>query len=136
MRNATGLSGKEIGQALILWVLAAPIISAIGAITVDFGLGLTERRGAQKDADAATMAGAFELLNQDFVNLANNNFAAVKTAAEDAAYEWADLNGVASQDVRDLLVDDTGCLGPSPVVDTVQRADEDHTRPLFTPLFG
>src|SRR3989304_3698503 len=97
MRNATGHSGKESGQALILWVLAATIIFAIGAITVDFGLWLTERRGAQKDADAATMAGAFELLNQAFVNPANNAFAAVKTAAEDAPYQWADLNGVASQ---------------------------------------
>jgi len=136
MRNATGHSGKEIGQALILWVLAATIIFAIGAITVDFGLWLTERRGAQKDADAATMAGAFELLNQDFVNLANNDFAAVKTAAEDAAYQWADLNGVASQDVHDLVVDDTDCLGPSPVVDTVQLAAEHHTRALFTSIFG
>src|SRR3972149_4866634 len=105
MRNATGHSGKEVGQALILWVLAATIIFAIGAITVDFGLWLTERRGAQKDADAATMAGAFELLNQDFVNLAHNNFAAVKTGGGDAAYQWADLNGGASQDVHDLLVD-------------------------------
>ena len=136
MRNAMRKEGKEIGQALILWVLAATIIFAIGAITVDFGLWLTERRGAQKDADAATMAGAYELLNQDFVNLANNNFPAVKTAAEDAAYEWADLNGVAAQDVHDLLVDDTDCLGPSPVVDTVQLAAEHHTRALFTSIFG
>src|SRR3972149_2045306 len=136
MRNATRQEGKESGQALILWVLAATIIFAIGAITVDFGLWLTERRGAQKDADAATMAGAFELLNQDFGNLANNDFAAVKTAAEDAAYQWADLNGVASQDVHDLVVDDTDCLGPSPVVDTVQLAAEHHTRALFTSIFG
>ncbi|MDP2673399.1 MAG: Tad domain-containing protein [Dehalococcoidia bacterium] len=136
MRNATRQEGKEIGQALILWVLAATIIFAIGAITVDFGLWLTERRGAQKDADAATMAGAFELLSQDFVNLANNNFPAVKTAAEDAAYEWADLNGVAAPDVHDLVVDDTDCLGPSPVVDTVQLAAEHHTRALFTSIFG
>jgi hypothetical protein len=128
--------GKESGQALILWVLAATIIFAIGAITVDFGLWLTERRGAQKDADAATMAGAFELLSQDFVNPANNNFAAVKTAAEDAAYQWADLNGVASQDVHDLVVGDTDCLGSSPVVDTVQLAAEHHTRALFTSIFG
>jgi hypothetical protein len=136
MRNATDHSGKEIGQVLVLWVLAATIIFAIGAITVDFGLWLTERRGAQKDADAATMAGAYELLNQDFVNLANNNFGAIKTAAEDAAYEWADLNGVAAQDVHDLVVDDTDCLGPSPVVDTVQLAAEHHTRALFTSIFG
>jgi hypothetical protein len=51
----------ERGQALILWVLAATVILVIGAVVVDVGLWLTERRRAQLAADFAALAAATEL---------------------------------------------------------------------------
>ncbi len=126
----------EAGQALILGLLAMTVVFIIGVIIVDFGLWLTERRGAQKDADASTMAGAFELLGQDFVNVGNNDPAAVRGAAEGAAYDWAGLNGLPDADVKNLNVDDTDCLGPSSVIDTVELAAEHHGGSLFTSIFG
>lgn len=53
----------EKGQVLILWVLAATVILVIGAIVVDVGLWLTERRRAQMAADFAALAAATELKN-------------------------------------------------------------------------
>jgi uncharacterized membrane protein len=50
---------------LILWVLAATVILVIGAIVVDVGLWLTERRKAQLAADFAALAAATELKTSD-----------------------------------------------------------------------
>src|SRR3972149_2854324 len=44
---------EERGQAIILFVGIFTVIMVISAIVVDFGLWFSERRGAQKDADAA-----------------------------------------------------------------------------------
>jgi len=51
------------GQALILLVFGMTVLFVGGAIAVDIGLWLSERRGAQTDADLAALAGAWELLN-------------------------------------------------------------------------
>ena len=136
VRQTTVDSRRERGQVLILWILAATVVFVIGAIVVDFGVWWTERRGAQKDADAATLAAAFELLSQDFVDPASNNFGAIQSAAEQAAYDWAALNGVPPEKVHDLVVADTDCLGPSPVIDTVSLAAEHDAAALFTSIFG
>ncbi len=124
--------GDQRGQALILMVLAMTVIFVIGVIVVDFGLWFTERRGAQKDADLTTLAGAMELLQQDFVDTSNNDPAAVRAAAEDAVDKWADYNGLPQADVHNLVVDDTDCLGPSPVIDTVRLDAEHHGGRLFS----
>lgn len=52
----------ESGQSLVLLVLGMTVMFVIGAIVVDIGLWLSERRGAQTDADFAATAGAWELL--------------------------------------------------------------------------
>jgi hypothetical protein len=52
---------SERGQALILWILAATVILVMGAVVVDVGLWLTERRRAQNAADFAALAAATEL---------------------------------------------------------------------------
>ncbi len=127
--------GDERGQALILLVLAMTVVFVIGVIVVDFGLWLTERRGAQKDADLTTLAGAMELLQQDFVNPANNNPAAIQAAAQNAVYKWAAYNDLPAADVHNLVIDDTDCLGPSPVIDTVRLDAEHHGAGLFTSIF-
>ena len=55
------------------------IIALAAAITVDFGLWLSERRGAQTDADLVTLAGAYELLED------TATFADVDVATQDSA---------------------------------------------------
>ena len=126
----------EGGQALILMLLAITVIFAMGAIALDFGLWLTERQGAQKDADSASLAGAYELLRQDFADPADNDPPSVRAAAEDAVYDWAKLNDLSQADVGKLLVADTDCLGPSQVIDSVSIAAEHHSPALFTSIFG
>jgi hypothetical protein len=61
LRSGRGKAQGESGQVLILWILAATVILAIGAIVVDVGLWLTERRNAQMAADFAALAAASEL---------------------------------------------------------------------------
>jgi Putative Flp pilus-assembly TadE/G-like len=138
--TAPASASRDRGQALILFVLAMTVIFVIGVIVVDFSLWLTERRGAQKDGDLATLAGAMELLQQDFVNNANNNPAAIRAAAEDAVYDWADYNELPSTDVHNLEIEPTNCLGPSPFIDSVRMDAEHHGARLFIslvdPLFG
>ena len=131
MRSKISGCAGEKGQALILFVLAMTVVFVIGVIVVDLSLWLTERRGAQKDADLTTLAGAMELLQQDFVNPANNNPATVQAAAEGAVYDWADYNELPSTDVHNLAIGDTDCLGPSPVIDTVRLDAEHHGGRLF-----
>src|SRR5574341_892490 len=131
VRSRMPARSGEVGQGLILFVLAMTVIFVIGVIVVDISLWVSERRGAQKDADMATLAGAMELLDQDFVNPANNNPAAIQSAAEGAVYKWADYNELPAADVHNLEIGDTNCLGPSPVVDTVRLDAEHHGGRLF-----
>jgi hypothetical protein len=51
------------GQALILGVLFMSVTFVIGVLIVDVGIWITERRGAQSDADFASLKGAWELLD-------------------------------------------------------------------------
>jgi len=60
----------ERGQVLILWILAATVIFVIGAIVIDVGLWLTERRKAQMAADFSALAAASELPDGDPVTRA------------------------------------------------------------------
>ena len=117
-------------------LVAITVIFAMGAIALDFGLWLTERQGAQKDADSASRAGAFELLRQHFADPADNDPASVRAAAEEAVYDWAGLNGLAQADVAQVAIEDTDCLGPSPVIDSVSISAEHHAPALFTSIFG
>ena len=117
-------------------LVAITVIFAMGAIALDFGLWLTERQGAHKDADSASMAGVFELLGQHFADPADNDPASVRAAAEEAVYDWAGLNGLNQADVAQLAIEDTDCLGPSPVIDSVAISAEHHAPALFTSIFG
>lgn len=138
MRHSIGRKTQrgELGQALILFVGLITVIFVIAAIAVDFGIWLSERRGAQKDGDAVSLAGAYELLAQDFVNAANNDFGAIETAAENAAIDWGDRNGLPAGDIHNLEVASTSCLGPSAVLDSVSVDAEHHSRALFASIFG
>ena len=61
--SVTRRSGNEKGQVLVLMVLAMTVVFVVGAIAVDIGLWLSERRGSQTDADFLALAGAWELLD-------------------------------------------------------------------------
>jgi hypothetical protein len=126
----------ERGQGIILFVGFMTVVFVIAAVAIDFSLYLSERRGAQKDADASSLAGAYELLGQDFVNIGNNDFTAIQTAAENAAYDWADRNGVPAPDVHNLAVTDSDCFGASAVLDSVALDAEHHSKALFSSIFG
>lgn len=59
-RSKRGLR-DERGQVLIMFVGVLTIIFLIGAIVVDWGLWLSERRGVQRAADLAALAGSLDL---------------------------------------------------------------------------
>jgi len=85
----TGLRSQR-GQAIILFVGLFSVIMAISVIVVDFGLWFSEHRGAQKDADAAALAGAQAYI----ADLGDTN-----TAFNDAV-DWAIKNGIQSSDIN------------------------------------
>src|SRR6059036_1578922 len=64
VRHACGSPGqtfRQRGQVLILFVMGATVIFVIGAIVVDIGLWVSERRNAQAAADLAALAAATQL---------------------------------------------------------------------------
>ena len=75
---------SDRGQALILWILAATVILVMGAIVVDVGLWLTERRRAQGAADFAALAAATELKNSDAATVAKGLEFAKRNGFDDA----------------------------------------------------
>ena len=122
MNDDSSLRGSQRGQGLILAMLAMTVVFAIGAIVVDFGLWLGERRGAQTDADFVALAGAWELLdsNGDPVGAANSSLAA------------NDEQGNAS--LEDLTVDDTCFNQGQPDAVTADVRHESDS--LFAGIFG
>ena len=135
-RRLMGRFHSQRGQAIILFVGLFTMIAVAAAISIDFSLWFSERRGAQKDADAVALAGAFELLSQDFANPANNDFPAIQSAAEAAVLDWADRNGLPPENVHNLTVENSGCFGPSPVLDSVSVDAEHVSTALFASIFG
>ncbi len=126
---------RERGQVIIMFVGFFTVIAIIGAIVVDFGLWFSERRGAQKDADMAALAGAQELLT---LALPGPSDAA---DAQNAASDWLafnDQSGNAS--LEGPVVVDNSCFSDDPA-DDPNRLDSvtvnvDHdSRSLFASIF-
>ncbi len=80
---------RQRGQTLLLAVLVMTVVFVIGAVVVDVGLWVSERRGAYKDADATSLAGA-----QAFLGDLNNSGGAFSDAVR-----WAVLNGVSESTI-------------------------------------
>src|SRR3989442_5929289 len=59
--GSPGQTFRQRGQVLILLVMGATVIFVIGAIVVDIGLWVSERRNAQAAADLASLAAATQL---------------------------------------------------------------------------
>lgn len=104
---------------LLIMVVAMTVVFVIGAIAVDVGLFLSERRGAQSDADFVALSGAWALLDPAATEADAN-------AAADAALVANDeqLNASIFGTQVDLI---TRCVS----VDV--RHD---SKPLFFAIFG
>jgi hypothetical protein len=115
----------EDGQVIVWSMLIMTVIFVVGAIVVDIGLYLSERRGAQTDADFASLAGAFELLNPG----------ASASDAEDAAMGNLAANDEQDNiDWQDIVVDDS-CFDRG-VNDAVKVDVQHSSKALFFGIFG
>jgi hypothetical protein len=101
------------------------VIFAIGAIAVDVGLWLSEKRGAQTDADFPALAGAWELLP----------FVGNSTSAQQAVNDWADDNDETTNLTVDNIVIDDSCWNQG-TDDAVYVEVTHDSRTLFTSIFG
>jgi len=131
---------EERGQAIILFVGIFTVIMVISAIVVDFGLWFSERRGAQKDADATALAGVQAYL----ADLADTS------GAFDDAQDWAVKNGVDPAEIDIVSTSDCsagnscievgigGCRedGTDASMPWVQANIRHKSRSLFSSLFG
>ena len=76
---------RERGQILIIFaLLIAPITFAVGIVAVDASAWVSERRGAQKDADLAALAGAIELAMDGTADAAETAAAAAASTNDEA----------------------------------------------------
>ena len=90
---------------LIMFVGIFTVMILVGAVTIDFGLWFSERRGAQRDADLVSTAGAFAYL----ADLAAEVPPDTDQALNDAR-DWAIQNGV---DPATIVFDDEACVAGS-----------------------
>jgi len=118
------------GQALILLVLAMTVVFVVGAFAVDMGLWISERRGAQKDADASALAGAWELLDFSQSDAQNQTNAAAAANANLAANEQGAPTAFAP---NGLLVDNSCFRGQR--ADAVTTNVNHTTKGLFSSIF-
>ncbi len=132
---------SERGQALIMFVGVFTIIVLVAAVVIDFGLWLSERRGAQKDGDLIALAGAYELLDENSTEADVDQ--ATQTSAVDNDLDPADdIHNlqVKSLEFPDGFESDADYCREAP--DTGGRLnavtlDVDHeSRALFAELFG
>jgi len=143
MRRIISRLHRERGQVLVMFVGIFTIIAVVGFIVVDFGLWFSERRGAQTDADLSALAAAHELLS--CTSLSDPQASTVQQAANDRAWEYAQLNDVTDPDNVHLpdLSDSslwTGCWedegDTSDTIDSFPLDVEHPTRVLFGSIFG
>ncbi len=85
---------EESGQGLVVGTLVMVVVLGFGAMAVDVGLFLHERRELQKSADAAALAGAQELPYSS-------------AEAHQKAAEWADNNGIGAGELEAIEVSST-----------------------------
>jgi len=124
--GCTRLSRKsrrsDHGQALILFVMGATVIFVIGAIVVDIGLWVSERRSAQAAADLAALAAATQLRDPSDPN----------AAAIAKGLDFAKRNGYDPDTNSDIQVR----VNPDLSSDTVEVEIEEHGGSLFAGIFG
>lgn len=120
---------------VVFALLVVPVTFAIGAVMVDASLWQSERRGAQKDADLAALAGAYELLDQ------SAGEATTIDAAQGAVDQYQDTNDesgnaeiIEDDDIEDVIVDKT-CFN-SDELDSVAVDVRHDSQTFFSSIFG
>jgi hypothetical protein len=132
---------REAGQVIILFLLMMTVTFVIGAIVVDLGLWLSERRGAQTAADFAALAGAQELVSgTDAANRASAfdmaTSLAIANAVDAAAIDGAPTSNCSSGNSC-INVGTSDCHEDG--TDSMPWVEVKVRRPgkaLFTSLFG
>ncbi len=132
---------SERGQILMVVVLIIiPLTAAVGIVAVDMSSWQSERRGAQKDADLAALAGAYELMN------AGATVAQAQTAAmanQGTNDEAGNAQIAPSGNLGDIIVDNS-CFNtvdmvngvPTPHLDSVSLNVRHKARVFFGEVFG
>ena len=128
----------ERGQVLILLTMVMTVVFLIGAIAIDLGLWLSERRGAQTAADFAALGGVQELVDDEgdadaaydaAVMLATRNY--VDPARIDSSITSSCSTGNSCIDVGS-----SGCRDDSDNMPWVEARIRRPAKPLFTSIFG
>jgi hypothetical protein len=119
---------SERGQMLIVFaMIIMPVSFAVGVVAVDASLWQSERRGAQKDADLAALAGATELLLHTTPTAGE---------AQTAATTSADTNDEAGNaSIIGSVVVDNSCWHTSRLDSVMVNVDHD-SRSFFSQIFG
>lgn len=91
---------RERGQTLVIFALVAVGLLVVAALVVDGGMIYSHRRTAQAAADAAVLAGTFELCMSD-------DPVAAESAAEAKALEYVNRNRAGANPLIDIVADGT-----------------------------
>jgi len=101
-----GTLHSERGQILIMFVIFISLFFVIGAVSVDYGLWTSERRGLARAADMAAAAAAQDL-PVDPAYAGGSPYDIRGDCDNDACYaafDWAQRNGYADSDTTDVRV--------------------------------
>jgi len=119
-RRSPGSACRQRGQVLILFVMGATVIFVIGAIVVDIGLWVSERRNAQAAADLASLAAATQLHNANATG-----------DAQAKGIDFAKRNGFDNAD-SNIIVE----VNPDTTNETVEVTIDEQGVSLFAGIFG
>ena len=122
---------SERGQMLIVFALVIlPISLVLSAVAVDTSVWQSERRGAQKDADLAALAGALELAAPAGTSAKADTAARASLASNDEEGNGGSKAG----NIKDLIVDDS-CF-PDGKLDAVTVNLNHKSQTFFSSIFG
>ena len=127
-----GTARHERGQMLVLFaVLVVPVSFLLAAIAVDTSVWQSERRGAQKDADLASLAGALELIEPV------PQPAQAEAEARDSLItnDEAGNGGSEASNVLNVTVDNS-CFPTDSRPDAVEVDVEHDSQSFFSSIFG
>ena len=135
-KGKAGPKRGERGQMIMTFaLLVVPITFLLGAVAVDASLWQSERRGAQKDADLASLAGAYELLDQSAGEAMTIDAAQQATDAnQDVNDESGNAEIIEGDNIEDVIVDKT-CFN-SEELDSVTVNVRHRSQTFFSSIFG
>jgi hypothetical protein len=115
---------------IVIGLVVIPISMVLAAVVVDASVWQSERRGAQKDADLAALAGAYELIGPAG-NAANADAAARANLADN---DEAGNGGSKAGNIKNLIIGDCDYPGGGNHSVSVDLNHESQT--FFASIFG